>query len=60
MFCREVEDCLRRRHYEGSSLAALARNLQEKFGSVSRTIIEKLHLVRSSVEFYQNINNVRQ
>lgn len=58
-FCQEVEDCLQRQHYESSSLAVLARNLQEKFGAVGRITSEKLHIIRSSVEFHCNINNVR-
>ena len=54
----EVEECVKARHYQATSLKLLAKSLQEKRGSVASSVEDKLTLVTAAVEFHQDVRNV--
>ncbi len=54
----EVEECVKTKHYQATSLKLLAKSLQEKKGSVASSVEDKLTLVTAAVEFHQDVRNV--
>ena len=55
----EVEECVKAKHYQATSLKLLAKSLHEKRGSVSSSVEDKLTLVTAAVEFHLDVKNVR-
>ena len=57
-YSKEVDECIKNKHYQATSLKLLAKSLQDKKVGIVRNAADKLMVTTAAVEFHQNVKNV--